>query len=88
MRVTIRVTAEDIRQGKRNNCYGCPITLAVARALPKFYAKVYKKDLHLIPRQAQARPWQIFALPEQATRFVRDFDAGQVVEPFSFVIEL
>lgn len=71
----IQVTAEDIRRGRPGICGGCPIALAMRRAFG-------------VPIES----WRFVsstnysALPQVATVFVVDFDAGRPVQPIEFEV--
>jgi hypothetical protein len=75
----IEVTAEDIAQGERSDCYACPIALAVKRATGKqvaaCHAHVYVGDDKGL-------------LSADARSFVTAFDHNEPVSPFSFDLEV
>jgi len=78
---TIDVTEEDINDGVRQNCWTCPIALAAVRSLDDHTAYA---ALFLFVR----RPGGTLSapLPNEAVRFMSDFDAGLPVKPFSFTV--
>jgi len=79
----IRVTAKDIRTGKREQSDTCPVALAVARATgmtPQVYADhvlVWVKD-----------GFYNVTLPGKVQRFIDSFDNQFQVEPFAFTLDL
>jgi hypothetical protein len=78
MRLT--VTAEDIRDGKRESCSSCPMALALNRA---GFETAYV-NLWFVRESANGLP--LFSLSESAMQFVSDFDAGKPVQPATFVL--
>jgi len=81
MILTIDVTEEDIKNG-RKNCWGCPIALAANRATKceRGHVQVLSKNICLY------REW--WYLEEDAIQFIYDFDMGFTVKPFSFSMEI
>lgn len=82
----ITVTREDIRAGKRKSCTSCPIALAIRR---KVWARLVRVDnfyIKLWPGNREPRLQA--ALPVKAMQFVRSFDAGVPVQPFTFIVRL
>lgn len=83
MEILIEVTEEDIRSGIRYDAWYCPIGIALSRILKtkigvaKFYWDV--------DRGGDVR--ENYRLTEEAVQFVKDFDAGFDVSPFSFIQE-
>lgn len=79
--MTINVTYSHIINGHREDCTRCPITLALRDA---GLTKATSGNLSVsgIP----GRP--AFPLPESARKFIRRFDEGHSVEPFSFELDL
>lgn len=79
----IRVTAEDIATGKKNDCWACPIAKAVTRTLR------LSPDQQMPGRFSVGGNYvrierQKYTLPRSAIRFIRRFDSEQDVEPFRF----
>ena len=79
-RVRVEVTAQDIADGKRRISTRCPIALAARRAL--------ECDVRAC--------WGILELPEgrsagmtkKCNTFIRRFDSGETVKPFSFTVQV
>ncbi len=84
MIVTIEVTQADIDAGVREDCGLCPVARAVSRST-KQDVSVYDVCLTLWDRGT--RSTQI-GLPADVRQFVKMFDAGESVRPFSFTIDL
>ncbi len=75
----IKVTKEDIANGKRNDFHSCPIALATKR-------KLNIGDWRLsvgavIYNRGNDKRW---SLPKIARQFIINFDRGQKVKPFEF----
>lgn len=82
--MTINVTEFDILHGEAGKCFSCPISLAIERVFPECKgasvtagnALIFMKDFHD----------KRFVLPAEATQFIRAFDHGHPVAPFSFIL--
>lgn len=75
----IEVTAEDIEQGERGNCGKCPIARAMDRAGVKHvYVGEWSMD-GMVGREF----WSMTHI-DSTRAFIRAFDEGDPVEPFSF----
>lgn len=83
MSTTINVTAEHIAQGVQAECTRCPIALAIGEALPDAtYVSVNLRAIELTDG-----PHEVYLqdpLPIRARAFIREFDNGWPVRPFSF----
>lgn len=85
MAVLVQVTETHIKQGKPRKPDCCPIALAIADALDVGFnhVRVRKEGLTLfwgpVPRRTR--------LPAIAVEAMQRFDAGMMIEPFSFVLE-
>lgn len=79
MRIKIEVTHADIQNGKPQNCYDCPIALAVKRALPGREIEVHTAHISIDDGHA--------SLPKEAMDWIENYDKpdGSVM-PFSFEI--
>ena len=83
---TIKVTREDIKNGEPAYNSGCPIALAMQRAIgphvsvgtDRFWP--YKEPEDWYARQICGN------LPDEAQGFVREFDDGLDVEPIEFQV--
>ena len=72
-----RVTRKDIKTGKKDNCQLCPVALAMKRALGAEVQVLMGKY------QFQSAAHE---LPYKVTQFIKRFDDGLPVKPFSFNI--
>lgn len=89
MKYLIQVTQEDIDQGCRNSGGRCPIARALIRALSVDFSP------HVYVAKTQVNVWnnkkfvvQHRGIPEVAKNFIKQFDAGEKVLPFSFEFEI
>ena len=82
MKFTIDVTQEDINDGKQKSYWKCPIALALKRKTGKDYFVSYMVSL------SNDIESKLVPIPPLAADFIRAFDAGRPVHPFTFEIEL
>lgn len=82
---TIRVTAEHIEQGERNNPMACPIALAIIEQHWR-EAEVDVIDGHAYASGDSVGPADYLKadLSDEADDFVNAFDKGEAVQPFEF----
>jgi len=85
VRVVVKVTAEDIAHGVKNDCERCPIARALWRAIPGASPVVggVSASWH-----DGAGSWVRVTLPASARGFVSDFDGRLPVAPFSFPLDI
>ena len=78
----IRVTQEDIDHGEYYLADACPITLAVQRVsgLPLGGAITGTDQVTMI----RGSEWVQAPLPQEARDFLKEFDSGSSVRPFTF----
>ena len=84
-RVSIRVSSMHIATGRYGDCYACPVALALMETLCGQWAVTN------IEGQACAQELMTgfyFQLPSSVGRFVGQFDDKQVVQPFTFDLDL
>lgn len=79
----VQVSSLNIDMGNKNNCYSCPIALALKPLFPTF-AEVGTTVAWFI----EQNEYRKVALPEEVRSFISDFDAGKPVKPFSFELEV
>jgi hypothetical protein len=79
--LNIFVTQSDIDEGQPLACSFCPIALAATRA---FGGRQVIVDSFLSIRGQERLAW---SMPPAAYTFIREFDAGREVAPFSFTLE-
>ena len=78
MTYAIKVTAEDIAAGKRCNHRACPVAIALRRYL--FDDRITVEATHMTYGEYAT----ITRLPKRVQAFIRSFDQGEPVVPFSF----
>jgi hypothetical protein len=84
--VLVEVTQEDIDKGKRGDPWCCPAARALERATGKKWSVVGPLCSRVDDRK-QAIGKRI-TLPQEVFDFVRAFDGGEPVSPFSFELEV
>jgi hypothetical protein len=89
MRYTFNVTADDIAHGHKDSPCGCPIALAICRTLgidPELGNIDVDDRGVFLARNGGASMLRRASgpLPKAASQFMRGFDAGRPVEPFTF----
>lgn len=80
--ITVEVTRADIEAGVRNDCYACPVALAIARlvGVDRCVSVGFSDTWILAHRMATSAV---------VRDFISRFDAGQDgLEPFSFEIDI
>lgn len=89
MATTIEVTAEDIRRGVPRDICFCPVAIAGRRAgLDGCEVKI--REILWFKRSPKGLcTWDVASAnpPETVTEFVRRFDVGEPVQPFSFTLD-
>lgn len=92
MRLTVNVTQSMIENGETADCEECPVAIGVYRVL----ADTYPEHAELIPfvtgigtmlRTADGLCAYAAKTPKRVQDFIRAFDSGKRVEPFSFELE-
>ncbi len=78
MKVT--VTAEDIKKGCQAHRNRCPIALALKR--------LGMKGVKVGTFQVELDGSDVYPLPVEAQRFIRKFDYGAKVNPFTFTMRM
>ena len=76
-RILIKVTIEDIKNGIRDSLDECPVSLAITRNLG--YSIDLRDIFHIHDFRGPFPP---------VVDWIAEFDLGNRVEPFSFVLEL
>ncbi len=85
--VTVSVTADDIAQGVKCRGDSCAVQRALARALDDKRLQVsYSQVVAFV--YGSATQWHTMPLPDICLTFLRAFDAGRAVQPFSFDLTL
>ena len=86
--MTIHITANHIRAGKRGECQECPIALAIQELLhPRAWCSV---SGDMVAFGFGTSPVAVYgvALPSVAVEFVRNFDASVWVEGMVLEVEV
>lgn len=84
--MVIAVTQNDIKHGERFMCRTCPIALAIGRATSRM---VWVERNHVAVDGSTIGEAIVFAeLPMLAQNFIKAFDKGRQVRPFSFCIDI
>ena len=79
----IEVTQHDIDKGLNNNCFLCPIAHAVKRKMGTDSVLVYCDRISVMSTVTSYN----YKLPKKARTFIKRFDDGKPVEPFTFEIK-
>jgi len=80
--IEIDVTLDDIMRGKRADSSGCAIALAAKRVLTRVNVSGETIYGELTPEGS----FKIYDLPDEAKQFISNFDVGNPVAPFKFVV--
>ena len=81
MKVMIKVTADDIANGKRMDIYNCPVAKAISRRLGQ---EVFAGTEEYVTVEGN----RVYNLPEKARGFIDSFDGCEDVSPFTFRLEI
>lgn len=86
--LAVEVTADDIRNGKRNDNCECPVALALKR-LPGVEEVVVEIEYFQISYRLSGELYDCsYRLPQEAADFITAFDFNQPVGPVEFGAEL
>lgn len=80
--VLVRVNKDHIEKGKRADCEACPIALAISEA--DDYRRVWEVGHDGAVVYGETGPVARMELPEMAVSWMRAFDEGHPVRPFTF----
>lgn len=78
--IKVEVTQADIDKGDRRNPCGCPIALAIARVFPASHPYCNADGVEFSPAGDRTD----IPLPDEVVAWMDRYDAGLVVEPFTF----
>jgi hypothetical protein len=78
------VTGEDIANGVPGEPEKCPVALALKRVYPDYEFCVGKNYIHTEKDEVGVLSFNDQVTTLKQSRFVKRFDAGKRVEPFSF----
>ncbi len=86
----VKVTEQHIKKGRKNNCYSCPVALALKEARPDVSWVVDEGHIHhsqLTALHGTVRGYIV--MPPAVKKFVCEFDTGfQNLAPFEFELGL
>ena len=83
---TIEVTSSDIANGIRGAASSCPVALAVNRAIEKQYsAFATRSSISIFDDDRWINDHQC---PKPVAAFIEQFDAGEPVQPLTFILKL
>ncbi len=85
--VRVRVTQEDIDEGVRGDCAGCPVARALLRTVPGILA-AHVSTGHVDLEMYVAPDFVDIPLPSIAVTAIAEFDAGYPMSPFDFDLPL
>lgn len=88
MKLSVSVTQDDILLGKKSNCDFCPVAYAVRRVVPDKYIKISVGRRWLVLWPNDTVICTEVELPEVVKTFIKEFDRGLPVSPFTFEMDL
>lgn len=80
----VSIEQKHIDAGEIYSAYECPIALAVRDQYPDFQSVTVTPDDLYIGISLKHGTSEMFDMPDEASAFVRDFDKGKAVQPFTF----
>lgn len=83
-KITVNVTAKDIKAGEIGHCKKCPIALALQRVFPRFDIQVGSRWAEIDNGETGFNP----TLPDIARDFIDAFDGGEPAKPFAFELSV
>lgn len=83
-RIRIQITEQDIAKATQNNSMRCVVAQAIARTIPT--ASRIDVDLQTI-RWSQDGVRNVWLTPYTVSGYVIAFDAGDTIEPFTFMLD-
>jgi hypothetical protein len=97
----IKVTQKDIEEGYRGSCHDCPVALAFKREVKTAFeiGHAFDRSGRSVSVQIglsvgaerilhrEVHEWDTYTLPKRAQTFIKRFDNGKSVEPFTFEIK-
>ncbi len=76
----ISVTQDHIRRGERYMCMRCPVAIAIREQTGNEFVKVNKTNIRMGQKSQR--------IDLRIRNWIKDFDVGNEVEPFSFELTL
>jgi hypothetical protein len=77
----VKVTKDHIKRGEQESAAHCPVALAV-----RDYMKGYKDGTIFVDHEIIEIGHFSFFSPRSVARFIRKYDAGRPVKPFTFTL--
>lgn len=77
----VSVTEEHIKNGEPKSFSGCPIALACKELFPNCDIDVDLESIGVYPNNER---YDFLMTPKKAQNFIKKFDDGEKVKPFSF----
>jgi hypothetical protein len=101
VKLCVRLTREDIRKGKRRNCYLCPWARAFDRAIRRVLPKLPRyhegnSSMVEVNRDGSRSPWTVrflllgfeITLPPDISQQISDYEIGTTLVPQTYVANL
>ena len=86
--ITIKITQDDIENGKHCDCYSCPITKALQREFPEAYhTSTSYSRMRIEQRGPEGVQTATYDTPQEAVEFMDAFDHHKPVKPIAFTAE-
>lgn len=85
MNYAINVTEQDIAVGEQRSCRHCPISVAIGRISGAISVSTDEECIRV--GSNDVIPSDHYATPCAAAEFIRAFDTGNPVEPFTFELK-
>ena len=87
MKITVKVTADDIKRGVRCVSHQCAVARAIKRVRPVGYKRAKVSVISMGISLFGVNPSMHAEIPKRAQRFIHRFDTGKKVKPFKFTIK-
>lgn len=82
----VQVTQSHIDKGVQASCYNCPISQSLLENNKELNEVIVKQGS--VEMYWKNDGYSFYHLPESAMNFIRDFDAGEKVNPFEFELNI
>lgn len=84
--ISVEVTSHDIRNGARKDSCRCAVAIAIHRELGTTYDEENKSTRVVVRQGVTWIGTRRFNMPVEANQFICNFDNGDRVEPFRFLL--
>lgn len=90
MLLEVEITEQDIKDGKRFNCFECPNSLAVVRAAKRkrLGIRAAVTTWNFIQMNGKTKGYVTFNVPRIVQQFIAKFDQEKTVKPIKYQLEL